>query len=169
MPPDTEAFRPRPYWIAPLALLITQCGEQGLFPTTVDPGADFSVAEIVFDAGYYYCKVEPVLVAQRCGPGDPASGDAAGGCHYDATNFRLSEYMPPVAESCGGGVVPMVDIPPAAQRNYQSAQARMRRNPDMAPLLLRAIGRAKHPRTLFAAASPEADAIRLWATQYSAQ
>jgi len=167
MPPRLQPCRPG--WIVGLALLVIQCGEQGAFPTTVDPGPDFGIAEVVFDAGYYYCKVEPVLIAQRCGPGDPAAGDAANGCHHSVTSFRLTEYLPPVSESCGGGVVPMTAIPQAAQRNYQSAQTRMRRNPELAPLLLRATGRAQHPRTLFDASSPEADAIRQWATQYSTQ
>lgn len=167
MPPRFEVCRPRR--VAALALFLVQCGEQGFAPTTVDPGPDFGVAEVVFDAGFYYCRVEPLFFAQRCGAGDPAAGDAANGCHFNVTSFRLTDYMPPVGDSCGDGVVPMVPIPQPAQRNYQSAQARMRRNPDMAPLLLRATGRAEHPRTLFDAMSPEADVIRQWATQYSSQ
>jgi hypothetical protein len=43
----------------------------------------------------------------------------------------------------------------------------MKRNPEMAPLLLRATGQAKHPRTLFERDSAEAEVIRQWATQFS--
>jgi hypothetical protein len=79
--------------------------------------------------------------------------------------------MPPVADSCDGGVVPGVvgatSIPPVAQRNYQSAQARMKRDPEIAELLARPTGKAQHPRTIFDTSSSEADAIRQWATQYS--
>jgi hypothetical protein len=153
--------------VAVAMLLLTACGEHGLLPTTVDPGADFAVADVVFDAGYYYCKVEPILVLQRCGPGDPAQGEAANGCHASVTSFRLTDYMPPVSMSCGGTVVPMAGIPQAAQQNYQGAQARMRRDPDSSPLLLRPTGKAQHPRVIFDLTSPEADVIRQWATQYS--
>jgi len=150
------------------ALLLAACGEHGLFPTTVDPGPDFGIADVVFDEGYYYCKVEPMLVAQRCGPGDPARGEAANGCHATVTSFRLTEYPPPlVAEGCTGVVPGTVGIPAIAQQNYQGAQARMRRDPDNAPLLLRPTGKAQHPRVIFDPTSPEADIIRQWATQYS--
>lgn len=154
-----------------LALLgLTACGEQGLLPTTVEVGPDFSVANVIFEDAYYYCRVEPVLFAQRCGPGDPASGDPANGCHHNVTSFRLTDYMPLVQDSCGGGVVPgQVNIPAAAQQNYQSAQARMRRNPENSALLMRATGRAQHPRKIFESASLEAEVIRQWATQYSTQ
>ena len=152
------------------ALLLAACGEHGLFPTTVDPGPDFGIADVVFDEGYYYCKVEPMLVAQRCGPGDPARGEAANGCHATVTSFRLTEYPPPlVAEGCTGVVPGTIGIPAIAQQNYQGAQARMRRDPDNAPLLLRPTGKAQHPRLIFDPQSPEADVIRAWATQYSTQ
>lgn len=156
--------------VASALLLLAACGEHGLLPTTVDRGDDFGVADVVFDEGYYYCKVEPVLVAQRCGPGDPGRGEAANGCHASVTSFRLTEYMPLVADTCGGSVTPgTVGIPPVAQQNYQGAQARMRRDPDNAPLLLRPTGKAQHPRVIFDPQSPEADVIRAWATQYSTQ
>lgn len=155
--------------VAVAVLLLTACGEHGFFPTTVDPGPDFGVADVVFDEGYYYCKVEPMLFAQRCGPGDPARGEAANSCHATVTSFRLTEYTPLVADSCGDSVVPGTGIPPIAQQNYQGAQARMRRDPDNAPLLLRPTGKAQHPRTIFEPTSLEADLIRLWATQYSTQ
>lgn len=146
------------------------CGEEGLLPTSVERGPDFNVAEIVFDAGYFYCRVEPMLFGSRCGPGDPALGDPANGCHASVTSFRLTDYMPLVGDSCGGGVVPgTVAIPNAAEQNYQGAQARMKRNPDLAPLFLRPTAMAQHPRQLFNASSAEADIIRQWATQYSTQ
>ena len=148
-------------------LLLGACGEHGFLPTTVDPGPDFGVADVVFDEGYYYCKVEPMLVAQRCGPGDPARGEAANGCHATVTSFRLTDYTPLVADGCMGVVPGSVSIPAAAQQNYQGAQARMRRDPDNAPLLQRPTGKAQHPRVIFEPTSPEADVIRQWATQYS--
>src|SRR5688572_11011574 len=76
------------------AALLAGCGENGLFPSTVDQGTDFNVAEVVFDENYFYCKVEPELFGHRCGPGDTGQGDAANSCHYNVTSFRLSDYTP---------------------------------------------------------------------------
>lgn len=149
--------------------LMTACGEHGMFLSTVDPGADFSVADVVFDEGFYYCKVEPMFFAQRCGSGDPAQGEG-NACHASVTSFRLTDYMPLVGDSCNGGVVPgLGSIPSVAQQNYQGASARMRRNPDSAPLFMRPTGKAQHPRVIFDASSGEAELIRQWATQYSTQ
>jgi hypothetical protein len=147
---------------------LPSCGEEGLLPTTVEPGPDFSVADVLFADSFYYCRVEPILFERSCGPGDSAQGDPANGCHHNVTSFRLTAYMPLVAESCGGGLNPgQPSIPAAAQQNYQSAQSRMKRNPETAPLLLRATGQAKHPRRIFERDSAEAEVIRQWATQFS--
>lgn len=154
--------------MAALLCLLAGCGDHGIFPSTVEPGPDFSVAEVVFDQGFYYCRVEPILFQSGCGPGNPTAGDPASGCHSSVTSFRFREYLEPVASGCSGGVVPgSVTIPPVAAQNYQAVQARMRRDPEQAPLLLYPTGQAQHPRTIFDAASAEADVIRQWATQFS--
>jgi hypothetical protein len=146
------------------------CGDHGFLPTTVDPGADFQVADIVFDDKYFYCKVEPVLFANSCGSGDPSKGDPQGGCHFTATAYRLTDYMPRVGDTCNGGIVPnTTTIPDAAQHNYQTSQARMKRDPDLAPLLQRPTFNQAHPRKIFDINSADADAIRQWATQFSSQ
>jgi hypothetical protein len=79
--------------------------------------------------------------------------------------------MPPrVSDSCNGGVVPMTtNIPEAAQNNYQTSQARMKRDPDLAPLLQRPTQNQAHPRKIFDLSSSDADAISQWATQFSHQ
>ncbi len=64
---------------------------------------------------------------------------------------------------------PTATPPQAAQGNYQSAQAQMRRDPDLAPLFLRPTGGAAHPREIFAANSADADVIREWAERFSSQ
>jgi hypothetical protein len=165
MPPSFDRLRT----LLVIALIgLPSCGEQGLLPTTVEAGPDFSVADVLFADAFYYCRVEPILFERRCGPGDPAQGDPPNGCHHNVTSFRLTDYIPRVADSCGGGLNPgQTAIPAAAQQNYQSAQSRMKRNPEMAPLLLRATGQAKHPRTIFDRDSAEAEVIRQWATQFS--
>jgi hypothetical protein len=148
----------------------TGCGDHGFLPTTIDPGNDFAVADIVFDEKYFYCRVEPVLFGNSCGTGDPGQGDPAGGCHFSATPYRLTDYMPRVGDTCGGGTVPATNsIPEAAQHNYQTSQARMKRDPNLAPLLQRPTANHSHPRKIFELDSADADAIRQWATQFSNQ
>lgn len=136
---------------------------------TVERGEDFQVADVVFDDGYYYCSVEPVLFAERCGPGDPAAGDTQNGCHFNVTSFRLTDYSPRVGDACGGEASPGGVIPGEAQKNYQNAQIKMARDPELAPLLNRPTSAAAHPRVIFAADSPQADVIRTWAERYSSQ
>ena len=134
--------------------------------TTVEPGADFQIADVVFDENYYYCQVEPVLFASSCGPGE--GSDPAGGCHFNVTSLQLSDYTPKVSESCNGNV-PSAAPPAEAQGNYQSAQSQMRRDPDLAPLISRPVGRAQHPRIIFSADSNEAKVLRDWAEKFSSQ
>ena len=152
------------------AALSAGCGDQGFFPTTIDRGADFAVADVVFDPNYFYCQVEPVLFKNSCGSGDPAQGDTAGGCHFSATPYRLTDYTPRVGDSCGGGIVPgRAQIPDAAQHNYQTSQTRMKRDPDLAPLLQLPTKNQFHPRQIFTPDSMDATVIRQWATQFSNQ
>jgi hypothetical protein len=152
-----------------LAMYVGGCGEEGLLPTTVDPGADFSIADLVFDEAFFYCQVEPRAIAvSRCGPGDPAQGDASNGCHYSVTSFRLTEYAPLVAESCNGNV-PQGPIPTQARLNYQTSQARMKRDADSAPLLQRPLHRLEHPRQIFDENSDAAAVIREWANRVTTQ
>jgi hypothetical protein len=150
-----------------LFFVMVGCGDHGVFPTTVDQGQDFNFAEVVFDESFYYCRVEPVLIEHGCGPG--GAGDPQGGCHSNVTSFRFVDYGPPIAaDDCDGLAAPST-ISPVAQQNYQAAQARMKRDPEVASLLQRPTGAAAHPRVIFAANSSEADVIREWATRFSSQ
>lgn len=140
-------------------------GAFGLGCGTVERGADFGIADVVYDEGFFYCQVEPMLFARRCGPGEPGE---EGSCHHDVTSYRLKAYSPLVAESCRGNV-PGAAAPPQAQQNYQTSQLRMQRDPNLALLLNKPTGVAYHPRVIFPRNSPEADLIVQWATQYSTQ
>ena len=138
-------------------------------PTTVDPGSDFVQEDVIFDDEFYYCRVEPVLFGSSCGSGS-AGMDPPNGCHFSVTKFRLTEYLPKVSDSCVGDALgPTSVVPVAAQQNYTAAQARMKRDPKLAALLQRPLGKAQHPRRIFADNSAEADVIRKWATQFSSQ
>lgn len=152
-----------------LLLSTSGCGDDGLLPTSVDPGADFVQEDVRFDDEFFYCRVEPMLFAQGCGSGVKGM-DPANGCHASVTKFRLTDYMPHVSDSCVGDKLgPAAVVPTAAQQNYAAAQARMKRDPNLAQLLLRPLGKATHPRKIFDENSPEAAVIRQWATQFSSQ
>lgn len=142
-------------------------------PKSVDPGADFVQENVTFDEEFFYCRVEPMLFEQSCGSG-VAGEDPQNGCHFSVTKFRLTDYAPRVSDACTGSALgtatnPNPMIPQAAQQNYTAAQARMKRDPSLAALLLRPIGKATHPRQIFAENSDQAEIIRQWATQFSSQ
>jgi hypothetical protein len=156
--------------VLPAVLLASSCGDEGIFPKTVERGSDFVQEDVVFDDQFFYCRVEPVLFQQGCGSG--VSGmDPANGCHFSVTGFRLTDYTPRVADSsCNGdALVAGAIVPVAAQQNYTMSQARMKRDPSLAALLQRPTGNAQHPRKIFELDSAEADVIRAWATQFSNQ
>lgn len=141
--------------------LLTSCGPEGPFPTTVDPGPDFSIAEITFDEGFFYCQVEPrTIVTGGCSAGMPGEG-----CHASVTSFRLLDHAP---IACNGNT-PTVFISSEARQNYQGSNARMRRDPDVAPLLQRPLKKLAHPRQIFNEQSDAAEAIREWATRATTQ
>lgn len=147
-----------------LAVWVEGCGEQGLLPTTVDPGPDFNVADLLFDENFYYCEVEPrAIIPMKCGPGDPGQGDS--GCHDTITSFRLRTH----ADISCQGDVPSSPIPSEARANYTSAQARMRRDPNSSPLLLHPLQKLKHPRKMFEDTSDAAAVIREWASHVTTQ
>jgi len=147
-----------------LALSATGCGEEGLFPTTVDPGPDFSIADLLFEESFFYCQVEPrAITPSKCGPGDPGQGDS--GCHDTITSFRLRPH-PDIP--CDANV-PTGAIPAEARGNYTNAQARMRRDPESSPLLLRPLQKLEHPRAVITSDSDAAAAIREWANHVTTQ
>ena len=151
------------------AALVVGCGDNGFFPSTVDPGQDFGIAQVVYDQNYFYCKVEPMLFQMHCGSGDPSKGDPPNGCHFNVTSYRLTDYSPLVGKSCGANTAPSQSPPAQAENNYRTSEAKMERDPNTAALLNRPTGVATHPRVIFSKQSPQADIIRQWATKYSSQ
>jgi hypothetical protein len=132
--------------------------------TTIDPGGNPQIAQVVYDEDYFYCQVLPnVLMAQSCGSGDP-NQDTAGGCHATATSFKLVPVSTPPA--CSGNRR-SGDLPAGAADNYIAAQAEMTQDPETAPLLTRPTRKTSHPRQIFDERSPEAEIIRQWAQRSS--
>jgi hypothetical protein len=130
---------------AVLAALACSC-------TTIDPGPNFVVPDEQFDADFFFCRIEPeVLVAKRCGPGDPAAGDNANGCHFNSSavsGMALTSH-PPVDCVDGHPVNrAQVGAGSGAQGNLQAASLDMSRDYQTAPFYLRPTGQ-NHPRTIF--------------------
>lgn len=134
--------------------------------TTVDPGPNFVVPDEQFDADYFFCHVEPeLLVAKKCGPGDPAAGDAANGCHFNssAVSGMALQNHPPI--DCAGDHPTnraQLGAGGAAQGNLQAASLVMSRDYTTAPIYLRPTGH-NHPRAIFPENDPVVDVIRQWA------
>jgi len=139
----------------------------GVPACTLDVGENFQVAEVVYDEGFFYCEVEPLLFAQGCGSGDADLGETAQGCHFNRQGLRLTDYSPIAAEQCVGGQIEDAAVPRAARQNYQSAQLSMEVDPERSPLLNRPSRGVAHPRVVFEPDSAEADVIRTWGTRYS--
>jgi hypothetical protein len=133
---------------APLALVASLAG-----CTSVDPGANFVVPNETFDPDYFYCHVEPqLIVAYKCGPGDPSKGDPpnSNGCHFSSAVSGMALRDHPAVD-CGGGDHPLdpTQTAGAAQTNLESVSIDMSRDYQTAPVYVRPLGHA-HPRAIFA-------------------
>lgn len=132
----------------------------------MDPGPNFVVPDEQFDADFFFCRVEPeLLVTKKCGSGDPAAGDAANGCHFNASavsGMAIANHAPIECDgdhpknraALGSGGV--------AQGNLQAVTLVMSRDVQTAPLFLRPTGQ-NHPRPIFSREDPFVEVLRQWA------
>lgn len=134
--------------------------------TTIDPGPNFVVPDEQFDADFFFCRLEPeVLTLKKCGPGDPAAGDPANGCHFNSSAVSGMAIAPHPPIDCLDGRPTnraQIGAGSAAQGNLQAASLVMSRDFATAPLLLRPTGQ-NHPRAVFPRGDPAEDIIRQWA------
>jgi hypothetical protein len=148
---------PRAVAAASLALLLG-C-------TTIDPGPNFTVPNESFDQDYYYCHVEPELIAaKKCGPGDPSRGD--NGCHFSSAVSGMALIDHPAVD-CGGGDHPVdrtqIGAGSFAQGDLQAVSFEMSRDYTTAPLFVRPSsdtahgqsGPTNHPRAIFDRGDPQ--------------
>lgn len=136
--------------------------------TTVDPGTNFVVPNENFDADFFFCRIEPeLLVAKRCGPGDPGAGDPPNGCHFNSSavsGMAIADHVP--VDCVDGRPVNRAQIGAgsAAQGNLQAVSLVMSRDYQTAPLFLRPTGQ-NHPRIIFPREDPVVNVIRDWAAR----
>ncbi|MBS2015780.1 MAG: hypothetical protein JST00_23030 [Deltaproteobacteria bacterium] len=155
-------------WTGSLALCAAALASSAVSCTTVDPGPSFVVPDENFDADFFFCRVEPdLLFGKKCGPGDPAAGDAANGCHFNSSAVSGMALAPHPPVDCGPDRARPVNrgqigAGSAAQGNLQAASLVMSRDFQTAPILLRPTG-LNHPRAIFGRNDPITDVIREWA------
>jgi hypothetical protein len=130
--------------------------------TTIDPGPNYVVADVTFDASYFYCHIEPAFIfANKCGPGDP-SLDTANSCHFNPSAVSGMPLIDHPAVDCAGGDSPVdmteIGTGSPAQSNYVSVAAEMSRSYTSAPLLVRPSGHS-HPRAVISATDPTVDML----------
>ncbi len=147
-----------------VTLLATQVG-----CTSVDPGPDFVIPDETFDADYFYCEVEPkLLVAYKCGPGDPSKGDPpnADGCHYSSAVSGMGLRMHAPVPCSGDHPTDPTAIAggTAAQSNFEVVSFEMSRDYLTAPLYVRPLGHA-HPRSIFSSSDSVVQVLRTWAAK----
>lgn len=134
--------------------------------STVDPGPNFVVPDEEFDADFFFCRVEPeLLVAKKCGAGDPAAGDPANSCHFNssAVSGMVIGDHPPIA--CDGNRPrdrSQIGAGSVAQGNLQAASLVMSRDVETAPLFVRPSGQ-NHPRPIFPRDDAIVEVLREWA------
>jgi hypothetical protein len=126
--------------------------------TTIDPGANFVVPDEVFDADFYYCHVEPeLIIAYKCGPGDPSKGDQPNTCHFSSAVSGM-ELLDHPAIDCGGGDTPLdptqVGIGSPAETDLNAVSFEMNRDYTAAPLYLRPSSGSGHPRPVISRSDP---------------
>lgn len=151
---------------APLAAALAGLAAGSVACTTVDPGPTFVVPDEQFDADFFFCRVEPeLLVAKKCGPGDPGAGDRANGCHFNSSAVSGMAIASHTAIDCADGRPTnraQLGAGSAAQGNLQSVSLEMSRDVATAPLFVRPTGN-NHPRAIFSKDDPAAEVIRQWA------
>lgn len=134
--------------------------------TTVDPGPNFVVPDEQFAADFFFCRVEPeLLVAKKCGPGDPAAGDAANGCHFNSSavsGMAIANHAPIDCDGDHPRNRAQLGAGGPAQGNLQAVTLVMSRDVQTAPLFLRPTGQ-NHPRQIFPREDPVVEVLRQWA------
>ncbi len=127
---------------------------------TIDLGDHFEPADVILDADYYHCVIEPEVVTKyACAAGAAGDGD---GCHASRSALRLLVVDTPTR--CSEGRV--IGSPaPASVTNFERSRISVGIDADSSPFYRRPLGLDSHPRAIFEAGSVPAEQIRTWIEQ----
>jgi hypothetical protein len=88
-----------------LGLAVLTALAAGVSCQTVDPGPDFVLPAVQYDANYFFCVVEPQILMggltinnQTCG------GTSSQGCHYSDKVPEMPLQALPKPVACSGGI-----------------------------------------------------------------
>lgn len=130
---------------------------------TVDPGDNFVPPDLMLDEDFFYCRIQPeVVAAHGCASG---MGGEEGACHSAKSALRLDPMAEMVAPPACDGDRATGAVPPAYLDNFTAVQLSVQSDPLSSPFYRRPIGLDSHPRVIFPEGSPEADLIVMWISQ----
>jgi hypothetical protein len=143
--------------------------------TTVDPGPDFQLPTVQFNANYFFCVVEPQLIMGGL-TGTPCGDNGSHGCHYSDKVPEMALIRLPQPVKCSGDVpVDQTQVAtgtPAAS-NLATVSLQMNAVYTDAPIYLRpSLDIPGHPVKVFSVQPPLSktdkaivEILKTWATK----
>lgn len=158
---------PRAFFRAPRLVVLAVLGAAAVSSAScgnIDLGDNFLPPTIELDEDFFYCRIQPeVLTMYRCGPGDPAMGDMASGCHEARTGFRLSMAADTDPRpTCVDGLADPATVSDAYRANFDAVRPFVGGDPQSSPVYQRPLQIAAHPRRIFLNGEPPALLIEEW-------
>lgn len=161
--PPAERLHLGAPWLAPTCaaavavLCAAGCALEPTLTQTVDLGDQVETPNLALDEDFFHCVIQPdVLTTHSCAEG---LGSDGGGCHTSRSALRLVEVTEPAR--CADGAL-LGAASPESELNLERVQVSVQVDPDSSPLYRRPIGLDSHPRVIFPADDPAAQAIRQW-------
>jgi hypothetical protein len=145
----------------------------GVSCQTVNPGPNYVLPTIQFDANYFYCVVEPQIIMGGL-TGTPCGDNGTHGCHYSDKVPEMTLIPLPMPVACAGSGTSAVPIDPTqtaegtpAQINLGQVSFQMNSDYTSAPIYLwptGSLGPNVHPVTVFGPADTRVvDILKTWA------
>ena len=126
---------------------------------TADSGDNFIAPEIQLDADFFYCHIQPVVIAANsCATG----GTPGGGCHWRArTMMLLPQGETDLRPTCDGDRVTGT-VPDSTMRNFEAVQLFVRSDALSSPFYRYPTGLEEGHPVLFTESETEATLIEEW-------
>lgn len=129
---------------------------------TIDPGDNFVAPDLVIDEDFFFCRIQPEVVAtQSCASGAAGEG---GSCHGARSALRLDPLgETDMAPECDGNT-PTGAVPESYRRNLDAVRFTVQSDPLSSSFYRRPLLLDSHPRKIFEPGSPEEMLIFEWLT-----